>query len=344
MFVGLMFLLLLLFAVVVFALAKMAVLQFEQRSDRDILRVKEGYLGIIRQKDALAAERAGLQIAAEKLLVLYDLMRELTRAKDAAEAFRTFKAHVHRRMPLEDCLLVEKYLKDVLDFPLFEGYRLFSLKAKRRILGELAYKGIAPADEEAFLILAHQFALALRRIDLCREQEALASTDGLTGLYTRRYLLERLDEQLGQAKSRGTGFAVLMIDVDHFKKVNDEYGHWAGDQVLREISRRINLNIRAIDSAGRFGGEEFCVVLPESDKAGAMAAAERIRAAVNAENVCTRDADLRMSVSVGAAAFPQDARQKDELLDKADWALYRAKKQGRNCVAGFSMYPDEERA
>jgi diguanylate cyclase (GGDEF)-like protein len=129
-----------------------------------------------------------------------------------------------------------------------------------------------------------------------------------------------------------------MIDVDHFKRVNDQYGHLTGDMVLREVGRIITQSTREIDIAGRYGGEEFCVILPDTDKPGALQVAERIRSALADQKIKANDAMLHVHVSVGVATFPEDALQMEEIMDKADWALYRAKKMGRNRVVGFSVY------
>ena len=132
--------------------------------------------------------------------------------------------------------------------------------------------------------------------------------------------------------------AFLMADVDYFKNFNDQYGHLTGDQILREIAVIIKANIREIDIMGRFGGEEFCVVLPDTDSTAAGFVAERIRAAVAEATIKAYDATTKATVSIGVAVYPQDGKRVNELIDKADWALYRAKKDGRNRVCTFGVY------
>ena len=332
-----MFLLMIAFMAAVVYFAKAAALQVEQQVDADVFRVKESYLHIIQQKDAQSVEKDRLQAASNRIFNLYDLMRALTRAADVPEAFRIFKEHLDRQLVVDDCQLVEYFPKDIADFPSFKGYQFFPLKAKKMVLGELAYKGLVD-DDEAFAILASQFALALRRIRLTEDLEDMAITDGLTHLHTRRYLMERFGEEFGRAKLKGLALSLLMIDVDFFKKVNDQYGHLAGDQVLKEVGHFIGQHTREIDITGRYGGEEFCVILPDTDKSGALVAAERIRAAVQGGRIKAYDRELSVTVSIGVATFAEDAHQMEELLDKADWALYRAKKMGRNRVVGFSVY------
>jgi diguanylate cyclase (GGDEF)-like protein len=330
-----------LFVLAVSYFAKAAVLEFEQRADNDVMRVKSAYLLIIQHKERLVDEKARLQDEADRIFEMYELTREVTATFDEEEAFRAFKAHLDRRMVLEDCRLISSLAETMDDLTIYKGYKFFPLRTKKMILGEVAYKGLSAADEEIFTVLAHQLALALRRIQLYKEVENMAITDGLTRMHTRRYLNERFEEEFNRARLRKSALSILMIDVDHFKKVNDQYGHLTGDMVLREIARLIALQIREIDIAGRYGGEEFCVILPETDKQGALVVAERIRSAVHAQKIKAYDTSLVSSVSVGVSTFSEDAVKMDELLDKADWALYRAKKLGRNRVVGFSIYGDD---
>ncbi len=338
MYFYIMFFMVVAFVIVVVYFAKVAVLQFEGRADQDVLRVKEAYSTIILQKDELAAERKRLQDEADRIFALYELTRDFTKTFEEPDAFQAFKDALSRQVIFEDCQMVEGFPKDMEDFPSFKGYKFFPLKSQRIILGELAYKGIAEKDEGDFAILANQLALALKRIRLYKDVEKMAITDGLTRLHTRRHLMERFEEEFARAKMRQASLSLLMLDVDHFKRVNDQYGHLAGDMVLREVGRIVAGHIREIDIAGRYGGEEFCAILPDTDKQGAMLAAERIRLAVNEGKIKAYDAALHVSMSIGVATFPADAQHLDELLDKADWALYRAKKQGRNRVVGFSIY------
>jgi diguanylate cyclase (GGDEF)-like protein len=162
--------------------------------------------------------------------------------------------------------------------------------------------------------------------------EVEAITDGLTGLYNHRYLHERLEEELERARRRDTNVSLLFCDCDEFKAYNDDYGHKAGDAALTRIARIVESCSRRVDLAARYGGEEFVLVLVDTDAAGALTVAERIRtevATVSAQAKCP------LSVSVGVATFPDDARVKDELLDKADWAMYAAKRAGRDRVLAF---------
>jgi len=165
--------------------------------------------------------------------------------------------------------------------------------------------------------------------------EQLAQTDPLTQLLNRRALTERIATEMERALRYDATLALLMIDLDHFKRVNDTHGHLVGDDVLRDMGELLRGMIRTNDIVARYGGEEFLVLLPETDDAGAEVFAERIRQAVEAASFA-RDAmtePLRMTCSIGVALFPAArVETAEDLLARADSALYRAKADGRNRV------------
>jgi len=165
--------------------------------------------------------------------------------------------------------------------------------------------------------------------------EVLALTDPLTQTHNRRALMERLTSELERARRYALHLSVLMVDLDHFKAINDSYGHVVGDEVLRGVSRVLQREARAVDVVARFGGEEFVVVLPETGEEGAVALAERIRARVEETPPVTGGEYgwLRVTVSIGVATVPSTrVNSPEELIAVADEALYRAKAQGRNRV------------
>ena len=162
----------------------------------------------------------------------------------------------------------------------------------------------------------------------------MAITDGLTGLHNRRYLERHLATLVQQAAARSRALSLLILDIDHFKTINDGYGHSAGDNVLREFSRRVRKAVRGIDLACRLGGEEFVVAMPDTDAALAVLVGERIRQKIAGEPFqITAAGSITVTVSVGVASLhsPHDTPQ--ALLKRADEALYRAKREGRNRVA-----------
>jgi two-component system, cell cycle response regulator len=162
----------------------------------------------------------------------------------------------------------------------------------------------------------------------------LAITDPLTGLYNRRYMESHVTSLVEQALARGKPLALLVVDIDYFKAVNDVHGHDAGDDVLREFATRVKKSIRGIDLACRYGGEEFVIVMPETDMAVAAIVAERIRRRIASEPFSIRSgaAAIDVTISVGIAALAGVADTAAQVLKRADQALYRAKRDGRNRV------------
>jgi len=167
---------------------------------------------------------------------------------------------------------------------------------------------------------------------------SMALTDELTGLYNRRYVFAHLNELLGRMTEGGGGTALMLVDIDHFKQVNDCHGHPAGDAVLREIAERAVHQVRSVDLVGRLGGEEFVVVMPETNLGGAIVVAERLRAAVAEEPFILQGngAKLPVTVSVGIAMTGEGHGDSlESLLQRADEALYAAKNAGRNRIITF---------
>ena len=164
------------------------------------------------------------------------------------------------------------------------------------------------------------------------ELEKLANVDALTGLPNRRAILHRLDEQIKHAKRYSEELGLLMLDIDHFKKVNDLYGHLIGDDVLEEVAKLVRQNIRDVDTAGRYGGEEFIIVLPKAGVSSALAVAERIRKVIEAAEMKDSEGnEFSVTVSQGLSVYKR-GEDEHSLLSRADDTLYRAKENGRNRV------------
>lgn len=166
--------------------------------------------------------------------------------------------------------------------------------------------------------------------------EHLATHDGLTGLYNHRRFYQLLEEEITRARRYGHSFGLLMLDIDHFKQVNDSYGHQAGDDVLRGLSQRLSEQVRAIDRVCRYGGEEIVILLPEMNQSAASSTAERLRAAVADTPFATAQQAVNITVSIGVAVFPQDAASAEALVSVADHGMYAAKAGGRNRVCHHS--------
>src|SRR5450830_1165378 len=213
----------------------------------------------------------------------------------------------------------------------------------------IGYLALGSAHEERFTgnlatdfieRLASVVAICLENVINNERLKHIGLTDPLTGVNNRRYIEQRMQEEIGRAQRECSALSCLFIDIDHFKRVNDKFGHQSGDDVLREVATRIKKELRLSDSLGRYGGEEFIVLLTQATIHDAARIAERIRASVAQQAILIAGADdaLQITVSIGAAAqMPPDrsvpadiARQK--LVARADEALYRAKESGRNRV------------
>lgn len=309
--------------------------RYEIAYQRVVFDAKQAYQNLVHSKNILYDRKIRLESEATSIMTLYEITKDITKSLNDDTAFSIFKQKLGEHISFEDCRLFEPG-ENMAEYRSNPQYFVFPLQGKNRRLGYLLFRGIYDEDKENAMIMGQQFALALRRVRLYEEIERTAITDSLTEISTRRYVLERFKEEIGRAKSRKTNLALVMIDVDHFKQLNDKFGHIAGDQVLHGIARIIKQNIREIDIAGRYGGEEFCVVLPDTDKKGAQFAAERIRGSVEKAVIKAYDNKVNVTVSIGIAIFPQDGINTEDIIDKADWALYRAKKNGRNNVCLFS--------
>jgi two-component system cell cycle response regulator len=189
---------------------------------------------------------------------------------------------------------------------------------------------------EMLAVIANQVAISLQNGFLYKKMETMATTDGLTGLANHRTFQSRFEDLLQRAQRHNHKVALLLCDVDHFKKVNDNYGHPIGDEVLRRVAKVLQEVPRKIDIPARYGGEEFAVLLDNVDVAQAKAVAERIRIEISKVVVETEKGPLSVTESVGVAAFPDDGRDRAVLIERADLALYHAKHTGRNRVVTWA--------
>jgi diguanylate cyclase (GGDEF)-like protein len=164
----------------------------------------------------------------------------------------------------------------------------------------------------------------------------LATTDELTSLWNRRYFLNAVRQEIERTRRYKSPLSLLMLDIDHFKRVNDEYGHDVGDQVLRSIAETLRQQFRESDIPGRMGGEEFAVLLPATSACGALTVAERFRECLEDFPIFTTDQAIHVTISIGIAEYKPKMTSMDELLILADDMLYKAKNSGRNrtIVAG----------
>jgi len=257
--------------------------------------------------------------------LFYDFTCRLAPLLDRNELFAKFIQEIHYLGPIADAKISDTAFSDgYRKFELGQGVKeaLYIKASSSEVIGNLPY-------------FVKILKLCLERIRLYDKLQQLSIYDSLTKIYNRRCFMERFKEEFERAKKFNHDLSFLMIDIDHFKKINDNYGHLAGDAVLQEVARMIKANIRGIDLAARFGGEEFSVILPETDKAGAIMLAERINREVSRRMLTVFDEKIPVSISVGLASFPQNSIHPDVLMETADKALYKAKVSGRNRVSWF---------
>jgi len=224
---------------------------------------------------------------------------------------------------------------------------LFVTDKVRGSLQLFSFAAKAFSQEDAQLLWV--FALVAENL-LTREYSSeslmrFAFTDYLTGLRTRGYFEQQLDLEFKRAERRRQKFALLMIDIDHFKRLNDTYGHHVGDQVLREVASILVKDMREVDTVARYGGEEFVIVLPETSETAALYVSERLRRAVEQAKFFTGSPHpiQHLTISVGVAVYDRDARFKRDLIESSDAALYAAKHEGRNRTISYSELAQREK-
>ncbi|MEW6009132.1 MAG: GGDEF domain-containing protein [Candidatus Omnitrophota bacterium] len=282
-------------------------------------------------------EQAQLENKFNGIVLLYETTREISKTLEEEKVLNFLEIKLRQFIDFDECRLIEKEEKDKLTG---EIYYHLPLVIEGRVVSYLAIKNLNIKDLaiDNLFIIANQVALVLKRIKLYHRLQELAITDDLTHTFSRRYLMERFKEEYSRSVKYKHKLSFLMLDIDHFKECNDKFGHLVGDIVLANVADEIRKNIRQVDLVGRFGGEEFAIILPEADKAGAQYSAERIRVAAGNRTIKAYDETVRVSVSIGVATFPDDASKPQELIDRVDWSLYRAKQTGRNRVCVYGAY------
>ncbi len=219
------------------------------------------------------------------------------------------------------------------------------LAVEGEIIGCISLNSDQPSAFDAqnlqfFSVIGYQIAATLKHLQRFSSAKNMAIYDTLTGLYNRRYFEERLKGEAQKSFANRIPLSLIMVDIDHFKKVNDTFGHPEGDMILREIASLLKKSVRKKDTVGRYGGEEFILILPEASIEASSMIAERIRLLVESTLFDVGKAQLNLSVSLGISNFPMHgARSDEELIKMADQALYEAKRGGRNrvCIFGSNL-------
>lgn len=277
-----------------------------------------------RRRDGLLGQIHSQEEAIHEISEEYGLSKQFLATLDLKPALEITQETIARQMP---------QLKPAESSAILT--KIQSLVEKGEISAQMLIEGLPLSDtdvhaRERWWNVSGQLALGLQRVGLYRQVQESAIHDGLTALLTRRHFRERLEEEVTRAIRRKTTLAFLMIDLDHFKGVNDSFGHLVGDVVLREVASLIQQSVREIDLVGRFGGEEFGVALPETDQTRALQVADRIRQGIGSALIRAYDEEVSVTVSIGVAVFPTNAGTAEQLIEKADQAMYQAKTAGRN--------------
>ncbi len=234
------------------------------------------------------------------------------------------------------------FIQDIREFPkpnpvlLKEGVRTLlaaPLTVEGRIVGVLYVndfkkRRFRAEDISLFSLLTIYAGLTIERVKTLEETRLLSITDGLTGLHNQRYLMEQMQKEIQRAARHKHPLSIIMFDIDRFKEYNDTYGHLEGNKVLKNIAKILKKNSRITDTNGRFGGEEFCIIMPQIKKEGALTFGRRVLNEIAKYPMPNR----KVTISGGIATYPADGKTHIELLRKADECLYKAKRKGRNRI------------
>jgi diguanylate cyclase (GGDEF)-like protein len=232
------------------------------------------------------------------------------------------------KFPTADTEEAKPFFKSLVESPLMSENKVIGILRSDNAGGS-AY---TQDDLRLIDIIASLSAVAIQNAFLYERTQELAIRDGLTGLYLRRYFLERLREETKRAAIRKHPFSLLFLDIDHFKKYNDKYGHTSGDLVLKHLARKMTEAAKEGDMIARYGGEEMAMLLLGISKEDAVDKAESIRRGIEDDPLILRRQKMGITVSIGVASYPKDASMEEELMRMADERLYKAKASGRNRV------------
>jgi diguanylate cyclase (GGDEF)-like protein len=244
----------------------------------------------------------------------------------------------HHPVVVSDTLADPRWLRMDVDMKQIRSWCGLPLMVQDQVYGVLGLDKLQSGfytekDIEFLQIYAGQAALAMENARLFSELSQMARLDALTGVYNRRAFFERAQEELQRSCRYGSEVSVIMLDIDRFKRTNDTYGHPVGDQVLQAVARRCRESLREVDLFGRYGGEEFVALLPQTGREQAAVTAGRLRHEIANTDILTDAGPVHTTISLGVTAFNRNCEILEELLERADQALYRSKRNGRDRVS-----------
>jgi diguanylate cyclase (GGDEF)-like protein len=323
-------------------------------------RYNENLSGLVNELSALKkdSEVAKLTLssnekAIKNILHIYELSKDIAAHVDLEKMFNLITKSLDEQFAIKDVAVKisegnkifqkglstnideniknQKIVNNIIYIPMFIGEKQLGIISMK--IPPLYEKDNEFFDEISAFV--EELNPAIQRAILYSKVESMSRTDGLTGLYRRGYFNERLKEEEFRAKRWNGRFSILMMDIDHFKRVNDNYGHQAGDTVLKTISEILKDSIYETDFAARYGGEEFVVIFPQTDPSGLKIKADKIRKKIEETEITVGLEKLKVTSSFGIAHFPKDGTVASEVLRKADMSLYKSKETGRNKVTEF---------
>lgn len=262
------------------------------------------------------------------LLTNFQTDDNLTRARELKQRARTITAIV-----LAIAILMVILSGLILAQSILKPLKLLNIGVAHFGDGDLSYRIVLKTQDEIEQLANTINGMAAKLEQSQQALRELATIDGLTGVYNRREFNRRLTIEIERSRREGHPVSLLMVDIDHFKKLNDTYGHQSGDDALRHFSALIKREVRPGDLPARYGGEEFAVILPRADRSDVFAVAERLRTLIAAQDIeIQNNQRVKVTASLGCATFPMDAETEESLMAEADAALYKAKQGGRNRV------------
>ena len=291
---------------------------------KKLASLKERVANLEETVDTFRSQLRKIEEAVSETFFIYELAGKLSSLLDREKVITTFEEELNLLPSIDEIVLSPQPKK---------GYLIFRLATQPPQF--LNVKTNYPQVKENLRVIVKMINLCLERISLYEKLHNLSIHDTLTNIYNRRYFSFRFNEEFERAKKYKLTFSLLMIDIDHFKKINDNYGHLVGDVVLRGTVKLIKESIREVDFLARYGGEEFVVILPQTDREGAFLVGERIRKSIASASIKAFDEVLNITVSIGIANYPVNSVYPNLLIEVADKALYKAKQKGRNRVEYF---------